>query len=330
MKSSKENNEKKNDKKGFKKKILIIGIIVIAIISIVFILLKRFHIVYSSFEFEYETEYKTSLSGEKYLKFSTNSNCINSNYYWFEFSKKKVVGDTLYLYFDANEYKDECSSYYGLSNYEIEIPMDNNETYDNIKAYYRITNEAFSSHGGTDKPIIYIYPLKEMDLTVKLGNESILTHTYPKYINSWSVHVDTNGNIYDYKTNKNYYALYWESIDDTLSNMSEGFVIEGKDTISFLEEKLEYLGLNEREINEFIIYWIDELENNKYNYIRFRTLDEINKHMPLEFSENPDTLIRIIMDFKPLDKKINVKEQKLTKVTRSGFTIVEWGGHELN
>lgn len=52
--------------------------------------------------------------------------------------------------------------------------------------------------------------------------------------------------------------------------------------------------------------------------------------MPLEFSENPDTLIRIIMDYKPLDEKINVSEQKLEKVVRNGFTVVEWGGHKIN
>ena len=71
------------------------------------------------------------------------------------------------------------------------------------------------------------------------------------------------------------------------------------------------------------------MENNNYNFIRFRTLKEINEYMPLEFSEKPDTLIRVIMDFKPLNKKINVKEQKLEKMQRKGFTIVEWGGREI-
>ena len=48
--------------------------------------------------------------------------------------------------------------------------------------------------------------------------------------------------------------------------------------------------------------------------------------MPLKVSPKPDTVIRVFMDFKPLDKKIEIKEQKLTKQTRKGFTIVEWGG----
>jgi hypothetical protein len=108
--------------------------------------------------------------------------------------------------------------------------------------------------------------------------------------------------------------------------MNKGFVVRGEDTIKFLEEKLEILGLNEREINEFIIYWIDKIENNKYNFISFRSIDDINKTMPLEFSKNPDTLIRVMVDFKKLDNYIEVEEQQLTKVERNGYTVVEWGG----
>ena len=180
-----------------------------------------------------------------------------------------------------------------------------------------------------DKPIIYIYPTEKIDLTIKLKNDYLLTHTYPKYNNGWNITVDTNGNIYDKNTKRNYYALYWEGIDNSKINMSSGFIIEGKDTVEFLEEKLEILGLNEKEINEFIIYWLPKMENNKYNFIRFKTKEEIESYMPLEISKTPDTLIRVYMDFMPLDKKINVSKQKLEKVIRHGYTIVEWGGREV-
>ena len=69
---------------------------------------------------------------------------------------------------------------------------------------------------------------------------------------------------------------------------------------------------------------------NKYNYIRFETLDEINSYMPLIIEPQPDTLIRVLMDYKPLDKKINVNEQQLSTPIRNGFTVVEWGGSEIN
>ena len=59
-----------------------------------------------------------------------------------------------------------------------------------------------------DKPMIYIYPTNDIDLKIKLINDDKLTHTYPKYVNEWNVHVTKDSTIFDYKTKRNYYALY--------------------------------------------------------------------------------------------------------------------------
>lgn len=179
------------------------------------------------------------------------------------------------------------------------------------------------------KPIIYLYPTEETNVTIKFKNEKLLTQTYPKYKGSWTVLAKPNGDLIDLKTGRYYYSLYWEGKDNDYKLENYGFVVEGKDTISFLEEKLNKLGLNEREANEFIIYWLPILENNKYNYIRFATTEEVNKIMPLEVNPNPDTVIRILMIYKPLNKKINVKEQKIITPERKGFTLVEWGGTKI-
>ena len=47
--------------------------------------------------------------------------------------------------------------------------------------------------------------------------------------------------------------------------------------------------------------------------------------MSLQVEPSPDTMIRVLMVFKGLEEKINVKEQPLQKVTRNGYTVVEWG-----
>ena len=129
------------------------------------------------------------------------------------------------------------------------------------------------------------------------------------------------------------YALYWEGKSSKIynyENAQEGFIVKGENTAEFLEEKLEILGLNEREAEEFIVYWLPQMEKNKYNYIRFETKEEINKEMPLEIEPKPDTVIRVLMDWKTLDEKIEIEEQKLEKANREGFTVVEWGGSILN
>ncbi len=176
------------------------------------------------------------------------------------------------------------------------------------------------------KPIIYLYPKEKTEVEVKLLNSKYLTTTYPKYNDSWNVIAYSNGKLIDKNTGREQYGLYWEGINHVTEMKSDGFVIEGKDSIKFLEEKLSILGLNEREADEFIIYWLPKLENNKYNYIRFETTEEINNYMPLEITPKPDTIIRVLMDYKPLDEKINVVEQKLVTPERYGFTVVEWGG----
>ena len=184
--------------------------------------------------------------------------------------------------------------------------------------------------GGTiGKPIIYIYPEQETKVSVTVSRPENLTHTYPKYEESWEVIAKPNGDLVDCKTGRNLYALYWEGINTVEPNMEEGFVVKGEDTIKFLEEKLEILGLNEREANEFIIYWLPKLESNKYNFIRFQTEEEINNNMPLEITPKPDTIIRVVMEYKGLKEPIKVQEQQLQTPERTGYTVVEWGGTEI-
>lgn len=179
------------------------------------------------------------------------------------------------------------------------------------------------------KPIIYIYPTEEQDVEVVLGNPERLSCTYPKYENSWKVKAYPNGDLEDLKTGRKLYSLYWEGKDkDFVLDMTKGFVVKGEDTAKFLEEKLEILGLTYKEAEEFIVYWLPKMENNKYNYIYFESMEEIEENMPLNITPKPDTLIRVMMDFKAIDEPIEVEEQDLDKVARSGYTVVEWGGSE--
>ena len=180
------------------------------------------------------------------------------------------------------------------------------------------------------KPIIYIYPQEETNLTVKLGYSENITCSYPKYKDGWNIIAKPNGNLIDLETGRNLYALYWEGLNTENIELDEGFCVKGENSAEFLEQKLSILGLNEREAEEFIVYWLPILENNKYNIIRFATLDEINSYMPLEISEKPDSLIRILMEFKSSNTYVNLPEQHLETPSRNGFVVVEWGGINLD
>ena len=182
----------------------------------------------------------------------------------------------------------------------------------------------------THKPIIYLYPTEETKISVNLLNQEKITCSYPKYTSGWNVFAKPNGDLVDLDSGRSLYSLYYESKNTTEPHMTdEGFIVNGEDSAQFLEEKLKILGLNEREAEEFIIYWLPKLESNKYNYIRFATIDEINENMPLEITPTPDTIIRVLMIFKGLNKKIDINEQQLLTPERNGFVVVEWGGTEV-
>lgn len=179
-----------------------------------------------------------------------------------------------------------------------------------------------------EKPVIYLYPEQVQEVYVQLELDGEFTCTYPEYDNGWKVKAYPDGTLRDQDTGKEYNYLFWEGTSGTEYDLSRGFVVEGKDTAGFLEEKLAYLGLNEKERNEFIVYWLPRMEDNKYNLITFQG-EEYTEHAKLKISPEPDSILRVFMVYKPLDKAIDIPEQELEPFEREGFTVIEWGGAEM-
>ena len=176
------------------------------------------------------------------------------------------------------------------------------------------------------KPIIYFYPITETEVNIKLWVPENLSHTYPKYnYEKWrNVLAQPDWDLEDMDTWRKLYALYREWKSDNETNFEEWFVVAWKDIIPFLEEKLAILWLNEREAEEFIVYWLPQMENNKYNLIRFETKTQQDENMPLNITPTPDTVIRVMMDWKAIEEPINIPEQELTTPERTWFAVVEW------
>lgn len=178
------------------------------------------------------------------------------------------------------------------------------------------------------KPVIYLYPKSEQTVSVKLDYKGKLTCTYPNYKDGWKVVAHPDGKLINTSDNKEYSYLYWEGVSNHKWDMSKGFVVKGSDTQNFLQEKLQYLGLTPKEYNEFIVYWLPIMQNNKYNLITFAG-EEYNNLAQLKITPKPDSILRVMMIFKPLDKSVQIEEQKLTPFERKGFAVVEWGGTEI-
>ena len=110
--------------------------------------------------------------------------------------------------------------------------------------------------------------------------------------------------------------------------MNEGFIVSEENAEKFLEEKLELLGLNEKEKTDFITFWLPVLLKNKLSLCTFQSKQFFND-FELNIIPKPYSLIRVFLSIKKLDAPINIKEQKLVSYERKGFTVIEWGGSNL-
>lgn len=178
------------------------------------------------------------------------------------------------------------------------------------------------------KPVIYLYPREETNVDVTLDYDGRLTCTYPKHTGGWSVTARPDGTLTD-GAGQSYNYLYWEGEDRNEYDFSRGFCVAGADSAAFLEDALARLGLTRREANEFIVFWLPQLEENPYNLIAFQT-DAYTDHARLTVTPEPDTVLRVFMAWKPLDAPVEIEAQPLTAPTREGFTLVEWGGSRVD
>ncbi len=178
------------------------------------------------------------------------------------------------------------------------------------------------------KPIIYFYPEKEMNLEVKFLSDERLLTTYPKYDDGWDIHLKEDGTFTVPGSDREYYALFFDEKPNYVCDFDKGFYVTKENAITFLEEKMDYIGYTDREVDEFIMFWLPVLENNEKSLVYFEQTEERNEECPLLFSIEPETIIRTIIHIKKVDEATSIKEQELHHYERKGFTVTEWGGLE--
>ena len=200
-----------------------------------------------------------------------------------------------------------------------------------IYAGVKITNTATtiteSSYLQVDKPVIYLYPEKETKLSIKLSGAELVT-TYPEYKDKWDITAYPDGTLIDIN-NRKYNYLFWEGKSQKLKiRMDEGFVIQKGNYIEFLEKTLKEIGLTDKESNDFITYWLPQMNEFPYCQISFQT-ENYEEAVGIDYSVAPNNELRVFATFKGLEQPIEILEQSLDyyeNFERTGFTVVEWGG----
>ena len=187
------------------------------------------------------------------------------------------------------------------------------------------------------KPNIYIYPEQESKVNVYLTADNMLT-TWPKAnlvdedMYNWSVTAEPDGTLYQDEYEYSY--LFWEAEITDSYDFENGFCVKGSETGEFLRSTLSQIGLTPREYNEFIVFWLPQMEQNEYNLISFVGLDsndDYNTTYPLTVIDengNEPNILRVNMIWKA-SNYTEIEPQTFTTFDRTGFTVVEWGGREV-
>lgn len=194
------------------------------------------------------------------------------------------------------------------------------------------------------KPAIYLYPEKSQEISVKLDIGGNITISDPIYNpeTGWNVKANPDGVIQLSESGQdtsdgvrkhsseveesNYPYLYYEADLAKGYKPKNGWVISRGNLDRQLKIILTQLGLNEKEKNDFLDYWLPRLISKPYYFAGLVPTEDINQQEALSINPTPANIIRVRLIFEGLDYPISVPLPKLSEIKRNGFTVVDWGG----
>lgn len=173
------------------------------------------------------------------------------------------------------------------------------------------------------KPNIYIYPNEEIELSLKIHFPmgGVIVTSIPEYGKGWEIKVDSNGLI-----NNTYSYLFYESKQPDVWQRQYGWVIKTDKLESFFRKNMNDYGFKNNEVDDFIEYWIPRLKDSPYYTIYPQTKNLINSVITLDFSEQPDNLLRLFYVIKGNNQIQNeLIEPTIDNFERKGYFVTEWG-----
>jgi len=179
--------------------------------------------------------------------------------------------------------------------------------------------------GGCAKPVVYLYPTFPTLTHVSVGADVTLSEPFYTATGWDNVLAMPNGQL-GYN-GKQYESLFWEGYGHgEYPAIREGAVVTRSDAEVTMSADLKQLGLNKKESSDFMEFWTAKIPNSPYIRLTWFGTSQLDTLAPLYVSPMPDTRIRVFLDMEGLDSFVQMPAQKLSSVTRRGFTVVEWGG----
>ena len=176
------------------------------------------------------------------------------------------------------------------------------------------------------KPVIYLYPTKTTDVSVRLPSFINVTKSVPSYpARGWNVTARPDGSLISSADGKNYGSLYWEGTGVAYQAPTSGFVIKDGAVDESLVKILAQYGLNAQESKDYREFWVPKMVGAPYYRVSFLT-SEWSAAAPLAVTPRPTTQIRLFMDWQKLNAPMSLARPTIVTPKRVGFTLVEWGG----
>lgn len=131
----------------------------------------------------------------------------------------------------------------------------------NSGKYYLFMDKDFAPNVECGKPVVYLYPEKETKVSVKVGADINISE--PNYQNGWNVLAKPNGKLT--WNGQEFDSLYWEGKGNgAYPEITQGRIVKTSHIEQELRGDLAKLGLNHKESQDFIDFWLPRMPKDKY------------------------------------------------------------------
>lgn len=180
------------------------------------------------------------------------------------------------------------------------------------------------------KPVIYLQSPVERNFTLRVNPPNGFRFTYPPYSGQWQGTVYPNGTIQIGEASYPY--LFWDSKQEfQFKKHTNGYQIDQKDLVSFLEKQLSHAGLTTAEKTDFITYWGPRMAQYDTVFIQFYLQQDCDQFALINCTPQP-VINRLYIGFSEWNDALipYLLPLELPAFERTGFNLLEWGGCEFN
>ncbi len=237
-------------------------------------------------------------------------------------------GDTLTIVTIPGEH---TFQFYGGAEY-IESPVMRLTIGDQRRKLYRIHFRRASSQMLLRKPVLYFYPEETTDIAVEVIPKGEFTFTYPNIASGWNFTCTPHGALQNGE--ESYRYLFWESqqaVPTSLLEPQKGIVVAGKEAVAYLEAQMTQFGMTSAEQADFLTYWGPQMQTKTNVYIYLLFNEVCDAFASLEISPEPSEIARFYVLWSEVPEHYNptLEPQEVPRMQRNGFTVLEWGGAEV-